>query len=64
MIKTQYIKVRMNKSTENMIKLDMGEKRGKKPEKVKGPLPMSDIEKEARLYALAKKIGVKIGGVK
>lgn len=44
----------------NMIKLDMG----KRTEKVKGPAPMSDIEKEARLYALAKKIGVKIGGAK
>lgn len=66
MIKTHYIRVRTIKSNnENMIELDMDEmKRGRKPQKVVKPPSMSQIEKEARIYALAKELGVKIGGAK
>lgn len=60
MIKTQYIKVR-NKNT---IPLDMRgmENTGRKP--VSKPPVMSQVEKEARIYEAAKKLGVKIGGAK
>lgn len=63
MIRTQYIKVRMDtyrdKGTEQRT-----EKAGRKPEKCCQPPIMSQIEKEARIYEAAKKLGVKIGGIK
>lgn len=63
MIRTHYIKVRMDtyrdKGTEQRTK-----KMGKKPEKLCHPPVMSQIEKEARIYDAAKKLGVKIGGTK
>lgn len=60
MIKTHYIKARTKKNT---IPLDMQDmKRGRKPEKLTKPPIMSQVEKEARIYDVAKKLGVKIGG--
>ena len=64
MIRTHYIRA-MEENNKNTVKLDMDElKRGRKPEKVVQAPSMSQTEKEARIYALAMKLGVKIGGAK
>jgi hypothetical protein len=40
------------------------EKAGRKPEGFFQPPIMSQVEKEARIYEAAKRLGVKIGGAK